>query len=108
MLKILTWNINKAAYVRRELWEYLKRDDFDIALLQEVYLIPGELKKYFFVKRGEMTAILVRKNRDRTIENSLFDGRKFNSKVALGDEEKIIFSKPRLSNHLPLKVEITS
>jgi len=83
MLKILTWNINKAAYVRKELWDYIKQDNFDIALLQEVYLIPSELRKYFFVVRGEMTAILIRKSDGRIVRNSSFDKKaKLNSKIS--------------------------
>ncbi len=83
MLKILTWNINKAAYVRKELWEYLAQEDFDIALLQEVYLIPSELRKYFFVIRGEMTAILIRKSDGRIARNSSFDKKaKSNFKIS--------------------------
>ena len=82
MLKILTWNINKAAYVRKELWEYLKRDDFDIALLQEVYLIPSELRKYFFVRRGEMTAILIKKDNNKIIKKSSCDKGKPDSKIS--------------------------
>ena len=62
----MTWNINKAAYVRNNLWQYIKQINFDIGLFQEVYIVPSELKRKFLVVRGEMLAILI-KNRDGII-----------------------------------------
>jgi len=46
-MRIITWNINKAAYTRNNLWDYIKRLDFDVGLFQEVYMIPNELKYNF-------------------------------------------------------------
>ena len=59
-IKILTWNINKASYTRKNLWKYLKELDFDIGLFQEVYIIPHEIRKNYHIVRGEMNAILLK------------------------------------------------
>ena len=40
-MKVLTWNVNKAGEVRREVWEMVQREDADIVLLQEVTGVPG-------------------------------------------------------------------
>ena len=61
-IKILTWNINKAAYTRKNLWRYLKELDFDIGLFQEVYIIPYEIRKNYYIVRGEMNAILLKRD----------------------------------------------
>jgi len=61
-MKIITWNVNRAAYTRKNLWDYLKKLDFDVGLFQEVYMIPNEMRNDFFVIRGEMNAILIKKN----------------------------------------------
>jgi len=60
-IKILTWNINKAAYTRKNLWRYLKKLDFDVGLFQEVYIIPHEIRKNYLIVRGEMNAILLKR-----------------------------------------------
>jgi len=44
-LKIITWNINRAAYTRRNFWDYLNNLDFDVGLFQEVYMIPYMIRK---------------------------------------------------------------
>jgi len=59
-IKILTWNINRAAYTRINLWKYLKELDFDIGFLQEVYIIPHEIRKNYHIVRGEMNVILLK------------------------------------------------
>jgi len=59
-IKILTWNINRAAYTRKNFWKYLKELDFDIGLFQEVYIIPHEIRKNYHIVRGEMNAILLK------------------------------------------------
>ena len=59
-IKILTWNINKAAYTRKNLWRYLKKLDFDVGLFQEVYIIPHEIRKNYHIVRGEMNVILLK------------------------------------------------
>jgi len=61
-IKILTWNINRAAYRRKNLWEYLKKLDFDIGLFQEVYVVPHKIRKNYYIMRGEMNAILLEKD----------------------------------------------
>jgi len=68
-MKIVTWNINKAAYVRKGLWDFIKQMNFDIGFFQEVYIIPYELRDKFFVIRGEMNAILINKNSDVKIKS---------------------------------------
>ena len=67
-MKILTWNINKAAYTRKNLWKYLKKLDFDIGLFQEVYILPHEMRKNYHIVRGEMNAILLRQNIFKNVE----------------------------------------
>lgn len=42
-LKVLTWNVNKAAESRPALWEAVQREAADIVLLQEVRRLPEEL-----------------------------------------------------------------
>jgi exonuclease III len=61
-IKILTWNLNKAAYRRKNLWGYLRELEFSIGLFQEVYVIPHEIRKNYHVVRGEMNAILLKKD----------------------------------------------
>jgi len=68
IMKILTWNINKAAYTRKNLWKYLKKLDFDIGLFQEVYILPHEMRKNYHIVRGEMNAILLRQNIFKNVE----------------------------------------
>lgn len=67
-IKILTWNINKAAYKRKNLWKYLKELDFDIGLFQEVYIIPFEIRKNYHIVRGEMNAILLKRDTYTNVE----------------------------------------
>jgi len=63
-IKILTWNINKASYTTREnLWDYLRKLDFDVGLFQEVYMSPYEIRKNYHVVRGEMNAILLKREK---------------------------------------------
>ena len=71
-MEVITWNINKAAYVRTNLWEYIKQINFDVGLFQEVYIIPSELRKNFFVMHGEMSAILVKKKNGIILKQSDF------------------------------------
>ena len=61
-IKILTWNINRAAYARKNLWKYLEELNFDNGLFQEVYIIPHEIRKNYYIVRGEMNAILLKKD----------------------------------------------
>ena len=63
-LKIVTWNINKAAYTRKNFWNYFNKIDFDVGLFQEVYMIPYAIRKKYHIIRGEMNAILIKKNLD--------------------------------------------
>jgi exonuclease III len=67
-MRITTWNLNKAAYGREKLWNFLKELDSDICLFQEVYMIPYEIRKNYHVMRGEMNAVLVKKNITTKIE----------------------------------------
>ncbi|GAB4218680.1 MAG: endonuclease/exonuclease/phosphatase family protein [Candidatus Microgenomates bacterium] len=60
-MKIISWNINKASYQRKNLWNFLKEENFDIGLFQEVYMIPYSIRKYYLIVRGEMKAILIKK-----------------------------------------------
>ena len=64
-LTLLTWNINRAAHTRRKLWKYLEELYPDIAMLQEVYVIPSSFKRKYEVFRGEMNAILVKERTDK-------------------------------------------
>ena len=61
-IKIMTWNINKASYTRKNLWKYFKELDFDVGLFQEVYVIPHEIRKNYHIVRGEMNAILLKRD----------------------------------------------
>ncbi len=60
-MRIISWNINRAASTRTPLWKYLKKLNFDIGLLQEVYTIPYTVRKNYYTIRGEMLAILINK-----------------------------------------------
>ena len=60
-MKIVTWNINQAAYTRKNLWDWFDKIDFDVGLFQEVYIIPYTIRKRYYVVRGEMNAILIKK-----------------------------------------------
>ena len=61
-MKIITWNINRAAYTRMNFWDYFNRLAFDVGLFQEVYMIPYKIRKNYHIVRGEMNAILLKKN----------------------------------------------
>ncbi len=61
-IKIIVWNINRASYIRKSLWEYLNELDFDVGLFQEVYMIPYSIRKKYYSIRGEMNVILIKKN----------------------------------------------
>ena len=67
-IKVLTWNINKASINRKNLWKYIKESNFDIGLFQEVYIIPFEIRKNYHTIRGEMNAILLKKDIFTNIE----------------------------------------
>lgn len=60
-IRIVSWNINQAAYTRKNLWNYFHKLDFDVGLFQEVYMIPYAIRKNFHFMRGEMNAILLKK-----------------------------------------------
>ncbi|HEC32371.1 MAG TPA: endonuclease/exonuclease/phosphatase family protein, partial [Deltaproteobacteria bacterium] len=60
-MKIVTWNINRASYTRKNFWERFNKLDFDVGLFQEVYMIPFSVRKKYHIIRGEMNAILVKK-----------------------------------------------
>ncbi len=73
-MKIITWNINRASYVRKKLWKYLNKLNFDIGLFQEVYMIPYWIRKNYHIIRGEMNAILINKNINGKIKRgNIFD-----------------------------------
>ena len=42
-MKVITWNVNRAAQSRAGTWEMVQREDADIVLLQEVNGIPGRI-----------------------------------------------------------------
>ena len=63
-LKIVTWNINRAAYTRKNFWDYFNKLDFGAGLFQEVYMIPYAIRKKYHIIRGEMNAVLIKKNLD--------------------------------------------
>ena len=46
-LKVITWNVNKAAESRPALWEMVQREDADIVLLQEVNGIPRRIRNRY-------------------------------------------------------------
>ncbi len=46
-MKTLTWNVNKAGQSRSELWRTLQREDPDIAMLQEVTMVPEEILRTY-------------------------------------------------------------
>jgi len=58
-IKLVTWNINRAAYTRRNLWNYMGTMDFDVGFFQEVYMIPAEIRRRYHTIRGEMNAVLL-------------------------------------------------
>lgn len=69
-IKVVTWNINRAAYTRRNLWNYMGTMDFDVGFFQEVYMIPAEIRRMYHTIRGEMNAVLLsRKTFDGAIRN---------------------------------------
>ncbi len=76
-MKVLTWNVNRAGESRRGLWEFLRREQPDIVLLQEVAGIPARVldgyhshrvaPRYFDGRRAPFsTAILSRGALDAT------------------------------------------
>lgn len=46
-LKVITWNVNKAAESRHGAWEMIEREDADIVLLQEVNKIPWRIRNRY-------------------------------------------------------------
>ncbi|MCG2828889.1 endonuclease/exonuclease/phosphatase family protein [Methanothermobacter sp. K4] len=69
-IKVVTWNINRAAYTRRNLWNYMRTMDFDVGFFQEVYMIPAEIRRMYHTVRGEMNAVLLsRETFDGAIRN---------------------------------------
>lgn len=56
IMKICTWNINKATKKREGVWQYLLNIDADIIFLQEVNSIPEMISsKYMIVERKAIT-----------------------------------------------------
>mgnify|MGYP000462786052 CR=1 FL=1 len=100
-LKIVTWNINKAAYTREKLWSYLEKLDFDIGLFQEVYMIPYKIRKDYYTIHGEMNAILIKKDLTKIRkEDVLFESPEFDviadfyvsAKIKSDDKEIVLIS----------------
>ena len=46
-MKVLTWNVNRAAESRTGLWETLRREDADIVIMQEVGRIPDWILSHY-------------------------------------------------------------
>jgi len=46
-LKVLTWNVNRAAESRPALWDAVRREEADIVLLQEVRGVPADLQSSY-------------------------------------------------------------
>ena len=46
-LKVITWNVNRAAESRTEVWKMLEREDADIVLLQEATQIPLRILDHY-------------------------------------------------------------
>ncbi|MDE0375923.1 MAG: endonuclease/exonuclease/phosphatase family protein [bacterium] len=46
-LKVLTWNVNKAAESRSALWDAVRREEADVVLLQEVVRLPADLQSSY-------------------------------------------------------------
>ena len=46
-MRVVTWNMNKATFKRRAIWDYMRELNPDIALLQEVNSIPDYFKNHF-------------------------------------------------------------
>ena len=46
-VKVLSWNVNRAGLARRLLWETIRREDPDIALLQEVGALPSWVSEHY-------------------------------------------------------------
>jgi len=61
-MKLVSWNINRASYKRKNFWDFFEKLNFDIGLFQEVYMIPYRIRKKYEVIRGEMKAILLKKD----------------------------------------------
>lgn len=61
-MKLVSWNINRASYKRKNFWDFFEKLNFDIGLFQEVYMIPYRIRKNYEVIRGEMKAILLKKD----------------------------------------------
>ena len=113
-MKVVTWNVNKANE-KRGTWDYLHKQDPDIALLQEVTDIPAKIQGYYDFEeeftinkvdgsqQAFKTAILVKKNGVRFIkklqfstnvnwideELKRFDGHIFGHEVEVAGNKKI-------------------
>ena len=69
-MKIVSWNINRASYVRKNFWKYFEKLNFDIGMFQEVYMIPYKIRKRYEVVRGEMNVILIKNNINAEIKRT--------------------------------------